>query len=46
MKNHILTIVSIVLLAGCHLKKKTSEINRIDLQTVLQTTEDVKTQTN
>ncbi|RZA03032.1 MAG: hypothetical protein EOP47_04660 [Sphingobacteriaceae bacterium] len=46
MKNHLLTIISIVLLTGCHLKKKTSEINTIDLKTVLQTTEDVKTQTN
>jgi len=46
MKNHLLTIISIVLLTCCHLKKKTSEINTIDLQTVLQTTDDVKTQTN
>ncbi len=46
MKNHLLTIISIVLLTGCYLKKKTSEINTIDLKTVLQTTKDVKTQTN
>lgn len=47
MKNYLLSIISVVLLlAGCHIKKKTSEINTVDRQTVLQTTEDVKAQTN
>lgn len=46
MKNYLLSIISVALFAGCHLKKKTSEINTVDHQTVLQTTKDVKTQTN
>lgn len=46
MKNYLLIIISIVLLIGCQLKKKTSEINTVDQQTVLQITEDVKTKTN
>jgi hypothetical protein len=47
MKNYLLSIISVVLLlAGCHIKKKTSEINTVDRQTVLQTTKDVKAQTN
>jgi len=46
MKNYLLSLISVVLFAGCHLKKKTSEINTIDRQTVLQTTGNIKTQTN
>lgn len=39
-------IISIVLLIGCQLKKKTSEIKTVDRQTTLQTTGGVKTQTS
>ena len=46
MKNYLLTITSVILLAACHLKKKTSEINTVDHHAVLQTTKDIKTQTN
>jgi uncharacterized protein YcfL len=46
MKNFLLAIISVALFAGCHLKKKTSEINTIDQQTVVQNTQNVKTQTN
>lgn len=46
MKNYLLTIISFVLLISCQLKKKTSEINTLDQQTILQATKDVKTQTN
>ena len=46
MKNYLLSLISVVLFSGCHLKKKTSETNTIDRQTVLQTTRDIKTQTN
>jgi hypothetical protein len=46
MKKYLLPIISVVLFAGCHLKKKIAEIKTINQQTALQTTEDVKTQTN
>ncbi len=46
MNKYLLTIISIVLFMSCQLKKKTSEINTVDQQTVLQNTKDVKTQTN
>ena len=46
MKNYLLSIISVALFAGCHLKKKTSEINTVDHHAVLQTTKDIKTQTN
>ena len=46
MKNYLLPLVSVLLFAGCHLKKKTSEINTVDKQTILQTTKGVKTQTD
>ncbi|GAB2984047.1 hypothetical protein GCM10027049_22010 [Mucilaginibacter puniceus] len=46
MKNYLLPIILVALFTSCHLKKKTSKINTIDRQTVLNTTEGVRTQTN